>query len=305
VPLSLTTASQYWNVESFEFWDPISDTFGPGVQGRMRRVDPFVSLWHKASRRGNIHFVPGTDVSGVSVIRHPLSGLIFLLSHTAEVNAWQNEPAYNEMHRVHKAVPPSGGKGLYLPVTVSGSGDDLGPITMGPPQIVYLDVERSGLEVPEHTVNVKLGAFYIACSRVYSPRSGDVLSLDGKEYMVYQWFWDTGFLYAAVVEGSPKYITVTFRLEDANSPVFDPSTGRLTTGNYVERQVSAQVGSATISGMPSDRDVKDKQVIFIYTGHIGFKPTVGQQVVIDGRVRSIVRVAYSDEQAQFELEIST
>jgi hypothetical protein len=108
MPLSLSNAAQAWNAEQFLVWDPTTDTFGSGVVGRMKRIDPFVSLWNKASRRHNVFFTPGTDVSGVTVVRHNLSGVTFLLSPTFEQDAWQGGAAYTEMHRCHKVTPPSG-----------------------------------------------------------------------------------------------------------------------------------------------------------------------------------------------------
>lgn len=301
MPLSLTNAAQAWNAEEFLFWDPTTDTFGPGVAGRMKRIDPFVSLWTKASRRHNIFFNPGTDVSNVAVIKHNLSGLILLLSPTFEQDAWQGGPAYTEMRRAHKVTPPSGGKGMYRPIVISGSGDDLGPVSLGPPVTVYLDVERSGSGEPNETVNVVQEEVYVYCSANISPNPGDFLTLNADTYRVDEWFHDIGFLAGKAVLADPAYVTVTFLLP--GGAIFDPATGTLTNSAAAERQVSVQIDSSEVVGRPSEQDLDEKRTLYIFTHHIGFDPEPGQQVEISGRVYRVTRADNNVERKQWKVEV--
>jgi hypothetical protein len=303
MPLSLANAAQFANTEWFLFWDPVTDIFGGGVAGRKRRIDPFVSLWHKASRRVNIHFAPGGDVSGVYAIRHNLSGTTYLLSQTFETDAWQGGETYNEMHRGHKAMAPSGGKGQYLPATVSGSGDDLGPVTLGPAVTVYLDVERSGSVRPDETTQLALNESYVFVSANVAPVEGDFLTLGGVSYRVEEAFFDTGFLAAKTVRADPAYTTATFSFPGASAPSYDPSTGGFTAGSWEEREVSVLIDDTEIVGRPTDRDLEEARTLYVYTRHIGFEPLPGMQVEISGRTHRIVRVDSNVEAKQWKVRI--
>ena len=303
MPLSLTNASQYWNVEEFAFWDPLTDTFSYGVGGRIRRIDPFVSLWHRSSRRANLHFVPGTNTSGVAVVRHTLTGTDYLLSQTSEKNSWQNGACYNEMRRAHKVTPPSGGKGIHRSVTVSGTGDNLGLVTIGPETVAYMDVERSGSSEPVETVATVEQEVYLFCSANVTYAPGDFLQLNGTYYRVDEWFHDTGFLSAKAVKAAPAYTSVTFLIPSATSPVFSPSTGGMTTADYTERDVSVQVDASEAVGRPTDRDFAEKFTLFIYSNHIGFTPFPGQQVILAGVTYRVVRVDHSLNRLQWKVEI--
>lgn len=303
MPLSLSNAAQFCNTEEFLFWNPATDTFSAGVPGRMKRADPFVSLWNKASRRANVFFTPGTVTTSVVVIQHNLTGAIFLLSPTGELDAWQGGSAYQEMRRAHKVMPPSGGKGIHRSVTVSGTGDNLGLVTIGPETVAYMDVERSGSSEPLETVATVEQEVYLFCSANVTYAPGDFLQLNGTYYRVDEWFHDTGFLSAKAVKAAPAYTSVTFLIPSATSPVFSPSTGGLTTADYTERAVSVQVDASEAVGRPTDRDFAEKFTLFIYSNHIGFTPFPGQQVVLDGVTYRVVRVDHNLSRLQWKVEI--
>jgi hypothetical protein len=303
VPLSLASAAQFSNSEQFLFWNPATDTFGSGIAGRIKRIDPFVSLWHKASRRANIYFAPGTDASAVTAIQHNLTGTVYLLSRTFEQDAWQGGSAYNEMHRAHKAMAPSGGKGQYLPAAVSGSGDDLGAVTLGPAVTIYLDVERSGSARPDESIQLAENESYVYLSANVTPQEGDFLVLGTTSYRVEEAFFDTGFLATKTVKAAPAYTTVTFSFPGASAPVYDPSTGGLTSGSWDEREVSVLIDDTEIVGRPTDRDLEESRTLYIYTRHIGFEPLPGMQVEIAGRTYRVVRVDSNVEARQWKVKV--
>ena len=303
MPLYIGTAAQNWNSDEFLVWDHSTDTFGPGLPGRMKRIDPFTSLWTKSSRRANIYLTPGANTTGIYVVKHDRSEVIFLLSPTAEKDYWQGSPAYTEMRRAHKVTPPSGGKGIHRSVTVSGTGDNLGLVTIGPETVAYMDVERSGSSEPIETVTTVEQEVYLFCSANVSYATGDFLQLNGTYYRVDEWFHDTGFLSAKAVKAPPAYTSVTFLIPSATSPVFSPSTGGMTTADYTERDVSVQVDASEAVGRPTDRDFAEKFTLFIYSNHIGFTPFPGQQVVLDGVTYRVVRVDHNLNRLQWKVEI--
>jgi hypothetical protein len=237
----------------------------------------------------------------VSVVQHNLSGVVFLLSPTFEQDAWQGGAAYTEMHRCHKVMPPSGGKGIYRPVTVDGAGDDLGPVTVGPPTVVYLDFERSGSGEPDETTQTVEEEVYAFCSANVTPSPGDFLTLGTTTYRVDEWFHDIGFLAGKAVLAEPAYTTVTFLLP--GNAVFDPATGILTNSAAAERQVSVLIDSSEVVGRPTDRDLDEKQTLYIFTHHIGFDPEPGQQVEIAGRTLRVTRVDSNVEGKQWKVEV--
>ena len=303
MPLSLTNAAQFCNTEEFLFWVPATEAFVTGAPGRMRRSNPVVSPGDKASRRVNLFVAPGSVPTGTVALKHNLTGTIFLLSPLAELDAWQGGATYQELRRAHKVMPPSGGKGVHRSVTVSGSGNNLGPVTIGPETAVYMDVERSGFSVPVETVVTVEQEVYLFCSANVSYAPGDFLQLDGTYYRVDEWFHDTGFLSAKAVKAPPNYTSVTFLIPSSTSPVFSPSTGGMTAGAYVEREVSGLIDASEAVGRPTDRDFYERFTLYIYSNHIGFTPFPGQQVVVSGVAYRVVRVDHNLSRLQWKVDL--
>ena len=71
MPASVRISSGYFKRETFEVWDPSTQVFGPTqLTGRKKRIDAFVSLWHRSSRRAHIYVLPESQTSSVVALHH-------------------------------------------------------------------------------------------------------------------------------------------------------------------------------------------------------------------------------------------
>ena len=200
-------------------------------------------------------------------------------------------------------TPPSGGKGAFRAMVVSGTGDDLGAVSAAPDVVAYLDVERSGEKPQEETLGVVTESTKILHSSNITPQPGDFFYLDGYSYRVNNPFVDSGFRAAIASQIEPHYESVTFHLQGSSAPTFDPSTGTLTTGTLTDRIVSVQRDAMESVGRPTDRDLSEKQVLYIYNRHIGFSPMPGMQVTLDSRILRVTRVDSNFEREQWKVEV--
>jgi hypothetical protein len=302
MPVSIGTAANYHNRESFSIWDPTTNTFGSPVLGRTKRMDPFVSLWHRSSRRGNIFLVPGQAVSTALVLRHDLTGVAMLLSKTTEHDSWLNGSEYSAMYRIQKASAPSGGVATFYSPTVSGTGDNLGEVSLVA-TTVYVDVEFRSSSEPNDTINAALGDYLVFCSGNVAPKKGDYVLFGGKYYRGEEWFYDAGFICCRAVQESPRFTLATFYLRGATAPVFDPVTGAMGTGSLTERKVSVTLDRLLEDGRPTEK-VEESFDMFIDVRHIGFTPTIGTSVLVSSRTYRVVSVGKSEDGFQWHLKVA-
>jgi hypothetical protein len=309
MPASIHNAAAFFARESFSIWDPATNTFDGGTLiGRKKRIDAFVSLWHRSTRRDHLYFRPEDEqaysVSSAAILRHDNSGMLYLISDTIESDYWLNDSQYTVMLRAHRVMPPSGGLAEFYPVRTQGSGDDLGPVVIGPSELCYIDTElRSTHSAPE-TEEVTIGEYFAAYSRNITAQEGDFLRFDGSDYRLMELHSDSGYRYARTSQESPKFQTVQFKLPSSTPAVFDPVTGTMTGGTEITRQVSALFGKRLAAGRTPEHDVAEKLELFIYLSHIGFEPQLGRELVWKGRRYRIISLEQRIEERQIKLEVA-
>lgn len=304
MPVSLKTAAQAWNTETILSWDPDTDSFDTEILGRKRNIDPFVSLWHRSSRRSALFVAPDTDLSKLYVAKHAPTGIVYLVSQTYEKDHYKGEGIYSVMLRIQKAMSPSGGRGEFYPVTVSGTGDNLGAVAVGPAVPAYLDVELRAIERPDASIYEDVGEYIVFCSHNFSPKDGDFIKLGAEWYHSKEWYCEAGFLCARAIRSEPAFITATFELIDADSPVIDPSLGKMTLNTPKLREVSTQIEEQALSGRANERLYSSKVTCYVVFGHIGFTPRLGQKVTVSGVRYTIVNVTAQKDAGQWKLELS-
>lgn len=306
MPASIRISSGYFKRETFEVWDPLTLQFGPTTLiGRKKRIDAFVSLWHRSSRRDHVYVLPGTSTSEIAALRHVTTGTPYLVSQTMEEDVWQKDGnVYEVMLRCHKVSPPSGGVALHYPVTVAGSGDDLGPVLIGPPVTGFADTELRSTNEAEGTVRVAGAEYFLAYSRNLAVNEGDYLNVAGDDFLVLERHYDSGYSYSRAKQESPHFKTVEFKLPSTTPAVFDPRTGRMTATSEVTRQVSAFVSAHTRAGDLPGHSISETLVVYIYLRHIGFDPQLGQGVVFDNVRYTIDGLKQSLEDKQWHISLS-
>jgi hypothetical protein len=306
MPASIRISSGYFKRETFEVWNPDTQTFGPArLIGRKKRIDAFVSLWHRSSRRAHIYVLPESQTSGVIALRHANTGVPYLVSESRDEDSWQRDGnTYEVMLRCHRVDGPSGGVAQHYPVTVAGTGDDLGPVTIGPPVLGFGDTELRSTGEAEGSVRVAAADYFVAYSRNLAVAEGDYIAVAGNDYLIMERHYDSGYAYSRAKQESPHFQTVEFKLPSSTPGYFDPHTGTMTAASEVSRQVSAFVASQARSGSLPEHTVADKLTLYIYLRHIGFEPLLGHGVIFDGVRFTVDSVRQSLEDKQWRLDLS-
>jgi hypothetical protein len=301
MPVSIATAAQFHNREEFLVWNPATGLFLKKLIGRASRMPTTISIRQLSSRREEVYVVPGQDLSNVCVIKHSLTGFIFLVSRDRDQDAWLNGDSYSCRVLTQKVVAPSGGSALLYSVDVTGSGDNLGAVVLTSSS-VYVDTEFGSASVPPDTINLEVGKYLIFCSANVTPKRGDFVLFNSLHYRVEEWFSENGFLCGKAVQEPPSFVTATFYLSKEGAPVFDPVTGAMTDGSLSERKVSVTLDKVLEDGRPTDSVVESFEM-YIDVRHIGFVPRIGLPVKVGARTYKVVSVVKSEDNLQWRVGI--
>lgn len=307
MPASLRKSANWFNRDPLSSWDPIAGWSDEPVLGRRKRIDSFVSLWHRSTRREHIYL--HADEASVTTpigLRHNLSGVPYIISQTEGSDFWQGGDLYARMWRAHRVEAPSGGLGQWVSMATEGSGDDLGPVKAQTPVPVLLDFElRTASQVRESPDQYE-GEYIATISRNAMPLDGDLLLAgDSTPYQTIEVAFDSGYRIARVIQRPSRYRTATFELRSATQQVFDPVTGTLTGGTPGLREVSVQVSQQSASGQSTlPQGVSEHLNLHVYRRHIGFTPWLGQVLTLAGRSYRIIRIGSGFVDSQIALEVS-
>lgn len=306
MPGSLHIAANFFKRETFLVWDSATQQFGPvSFVGRKKRIDAFVSLWHRSSRREHIYVKPDLDYANIIAVQHVTSGVPYLISGTVESDSWQaDDNVYDVLLRCHKVSGPSGGVAQWYPVQVLGTGDDLGPVQIGPPVAGFADSELRSTSDLNDSVQSAIAEYYLAYSSNLTPVEGDYITLQNNTYRIMETNVDSGYSYARVKQEPPRFETAEFKLPSSTPAKFDPATGKMSAGTEITRQVSVLVDARSRTGKLPQHQISETLEVYVYLAHIGFTPLLGHGVVLDGVRYTVDRVTRSLENKQWKLEVS-
>jgi hypothetical protein len=306
MPVALKTSATFFAKETFTPWVPATNTFaGTPLVGRKKRIDPFVSLWHRSSRR--VHILLDVDQFPALpfVLRHDNTGVPYLISETIESDAWIQDQRYTTMLRAHRCDGPSGGQAQFIAVRTQGTGNDLGPAVLQTAVTGFADVELRSTHKSEDSEETSVGEYFVAYSRNFATQEGDFILFGGSHYRIMEQHYDSGYHYSRASQESPKFKLAEFKLPSATTPaIFDPMTGTMTAQTEVSRQVSVLIGESAVSGEVTEARMQEKLTLYIYLNHIGFEPYLGQDVVIAGRRYRVTARSTRIEEKQIKLEVT-
>ena len=305
MPTSISVSAGFFKRDSFQVWNPGTLTFGPRtITGRKKRIDAFVSLWHRSSRRDHIYVLPEEDVSGILALRST-TGIIYLISGTQEADSWQGDDnRYEYLLRGHKVTSPSGGAAEHYPVRVAGSGDDLGPVVLGPAAVGYADTELRSTSEPREQLQIAEAEYFLAYTGNWQVQDGDFVKLDGAWYRIMELNFDSGYYYARAKQDAPRFQTAEFKLPSTTPGVFDPRTGKLTAGTEMTRQVSVLIKDQTRLGQLAQHQISERLELYIYQAHIGFMPRLGHGVLLDNVRYTVDEVGEVTNEKQWRVVVT-
>lgn len=303
--VSLKSVSKRFSTDIFSPWDAVNDRFlvskSDQFKGRLFRVDRFTTIYHRPTRRAFIAWVEDLPASGV--IRREGTEEVFLVSETMKSEVLDGRYVYDRLRQSHLATPPSGGSGAFYPVTTTGTGDDLGPISMSVAVPVYVDTELQGVASAEDTEDVSVSRFLINHSLNVSPQPGDYFKWSNRWFLVNTPYIDGGLRVVRASELVPAYETMTYLKHTGASPGYSPVTG-VVSPVTVSRQFSALIGLNQLTGPTTEFKSTRSMVLYVYVRHIGFDPQLGDAIQHQGVTYQIDRVTMRRDELQWKLEVS-
>ncbi len=305
MPTSIAISAGFFKRETFSVWDQVTKSFGPRtLTGRKKRIDAFVSLWHRSSRREHIYVRPGDSIENLLALRSA-SGVVYLVSGTSESDSWQGDGnTYEKLLRCHKVTLPSGGPSAHFPVSVEGSGDDLGPVVIGPSVLGYADTELRSTSEPREQLQVAEAEYFVAYTGNWRVQDGDFVDVNGIWYRILELNYDSGYYYARAKQSNPSFQTVEFKLPSSTPGIFDPVTGRMTAGTEMTRQVSVLVKDQTRLGQMAQHQISERLELYIYQAHVGFRPELGHGLLLNNVRYTVDEVGETTNEKQWRVVVT-
>jgi hypothetical protein len=303
VGAALSTSSTFFMKDRLQCWNPTTDTFGDEFIGRIERVDRFKTIYNRPTRRETLTFVDGITLPDSGVIKRVDTNEVFLVSETIHTEIWQGEQTYEHIVALHRVTPSSGGVAVYQEIGTSGVGEDLGQVSVQSQTPVYLDIELRTLVQERDAVEVETEQLFAHFSLNVSPSPGDFFVFGGEYYRIANFYTDSGFNSARLVQEPPNFSTIIFKVA-TGAPSYDPATGEVTESTDA-RAVSCLIRkNSTIT--TRDNEVRSRQLdFFVYNRHIGFTPKVGKKVTFDKIEYEIIEVSLALSEQQWHIVAST
>lgn len=296
--LSLASAAKRFAQDQFVGWDAMSDTFSAIAQtGRLFRTDRFTTIYHRPTRRSTLSLLGEWPASGV--VRRVFGGEVLLVGANERQEIIGGSVVYDRLRQVHFVQQPSGGKGDYYPASVSGSGDDLGVVTLGPAEPLYLDLELHAVNEPAAAVDYVVGKFLLTHSANAALQAGDYVAYASRWFLVEQPYVDGGFRLARVREQVVGY--QTFSYLRPGSGAYDPVTGSVTRGES-PRLFSGIIesGQTVLSGPTT---LPRQLIVGVFKRHLGFVPQAGDGVSLGNQRYTITTCAQVRDEQQWRLTL--
>lgn len=234
----LKLASSYFQAETFETWDPLSDTFSnTSFVGRLYPFDRFKTIYNRPTRRETLGVKVGVDVPEGGVIKHNQSGDVFIVTDTERYDV-DNDVQYDRAYAIHR----SRYHGKIVRYQTQGTGDDLGPelyTEIGP---VWFDAELRADKAEDEAYQAFRGYFYLTFPISLDVRDDDYLVADtGEWFRVDEYYIDSGFGLGRGEDINFLKETFTYSLYSGTGGGYDPATGTYTPPTELSRQFSGHM----------------------------------------------------------------
>ena len=297
--LSLKTAANRFTGDRFLMWNAATNAFDGTLIGKRFRLDRFTTIYHRPTRRAYIRFkTDETPASGV-VMRDGTSE-VYLVSETLHKDIELGSLVYERMRMSHLATAPSGGLGGFIAVRTTGSGDDLGVVSLALSEPAYVDFELQSATSVEENIDAVTPRFLINHSNNIEPLHGDVFEFSGRTFIVSVPYVDGGLRVCRASELPPAYETFTYHLRSGTGS-YNPVTGTVTSPT-VTRLFSGILGKKTSEAEKST--VPQRLELYVYEHHVGFAFQLGHRIDHQSTAYYVNSVTRLREEKQWKLELS-
>lgn len=275
--MDLRRISKHFDSDEFEYLDPVTRLWGNVFEGRLAVTDRFLSNFNRPTRKRMLYTDFDTDLSQFDVIRHRVTRDIYLIG-VARRDTFKMAKI-TQLLICHMVTPNSLSAGLaeVIRPTVSGSGDDLGWVTMEPIGEAYVDLELRATSREPGSKDTEIGMYYAWTESHWPFKDGDKLLVNGQHYIVEETAYDAELQHLRVISRDQYYIDTVFEMGVART--FDRALNKFVQAPVV-RNVSGYLVSLHDSNDGYDADVSDHAELRIRTEHIGFTPLPGMKVYL-------------------------
>ena len=299
--LSLKVAAERFSNDSFIPWLADTDTFDVDnpIKGRLFAADRFTPIYHRPSSR-KFATLQTDAIPDSYVVKRDLTGEIYLVSEILHTEMLQNDRIYDRLRVMHSVSNPSGAKASYHAAAVSGTGDDLGFVSLATAVDCYLDTELHSIIDERETESASLSRFLVTHSANVAPEPGDYLQIGSDYHLVLTAYSDGGFHNARTIRQPVAYVDVVYS-RYMGTGGYNPTTGVVTQAT-TDYNVSGLVGDHISTGLSSSNDPVDRTLTFyIFFRHIGITPKLGDTITYDGTSYIITTVSPQHNSQQWQL----
>lgn len=301
---SLRSAAARFQHDEFHPWIEADGAFDTSAEaiivGRLFRIDRFTTIYHRPTRRRQITLPPRTVLPQSLVVKHRLTGEIFILSQSHRMDSVAAS-VYDDIVTGHLAMPPSGGRGTVFRPTLQGTLDDPGPAELIEIADTYMDVELRTTENVANAEEQTVANTMIVISSSVSVADNDWVRLNGANYKVTEPYFDGGFTYVRALKEPYDLSVLTYYFDTGFGGGYDPETGVVTQTVTEAKQISGIVvlKQETASGTGEVEAWSGKA--YIDVNMITWKPTINHSIEYAGVKYKIVSVTLGKAAVQWEL----
>lgn len=292
----LGRVATHFNAEEFEYLDPATRQWVDGFSGRLAASDRFLSNFNRPTRKRMLYTDFGMDLKPYDVIRVKTTGEVYLLGVSRRDTLWLED--ITQLTICHMATPGlSAGIAAIERPTVSGTGDDLGWVTLQLVGETYIDLELRTTASEPGSKEVQIGHYFGFAEARADLQDGDRLLLNGGPYVVDEVAYDSGLRLLRLVNRDVHYVDMVFTI-GSGAKTYDRATGKYT---YVPetRNVSGILTDLHNSDDGFSKDASDYVEVRIELDHIGFEPKPNMAVELNGKSYTISYVQQAEYRRQW------
>lgn len=294
--MNLGKVATHFNANEFEYLDPVTRQWVDGFSGRLAASDRFLSNFNRPTRKRMLNCAFDLNLDPYDVIRSKATKEVYLLGVARRDTLWMQE--ITQLIICHMVTPDlSAGIAVVERPSVSGTGDDLGWVSLQPITETYIDLELRTTAKEPGSKQVELGHYFGFAEARMDVRDGDRLTLNGVYYVVDEAAYDSGFRLLRLTDRDVHYVDMVFTIS-AGTRTYDRTTGQYTS-TPITRNVSGILTDLHDSDDGFSKDSADYIEVRIELDHIGFEPKPNMAVELNGKSYTISYVQQAEYRRQW------
>lgn len=272
--MDLVMAARFFDLEEFENYDFVTETWGTEFLGQQKRADQFLSIYHRPTRKRML-YVDGVDNKPTSsVIRVKSTQEIFM------VGSIQPDIIDNEHYRsVYSLTKPNGPAMVYRKSPV-GPSNDPGWAIADLVEKTFADVELRTMTEQEDSSLLHHGHVIVTLPTDSAVEPLDTIyigGLLGQEYYILERYVDSNLVNARAVARQDEFSDMVYKHYTGQSYANQQVVKNFTSYNVTGR--ARQVAKEELQdGITSD----SYKVFFKASWFPTIVPTLNDEIVIGG-----------------------